>query len=349
MRVLITGMCGFVGHHVAELLLNETNWELVGLDRIDATSTNHRLRHIHDWPEVASRVTFVWHDLRAPLNSTVDQQLGDVDAVLHLAASSHVDRSIKEPGMFVQDNVFGTFNLLEWWRGRHPHGQTEKLLVQFGTDEVFGPAEPDYSFKEWDRYRSSNPYSASKAGAEELACAYSNTYGLAITAVHGMNIFGERQHPEKFIPMILRRMLNRETIPLHGDPETGKTGSRFYLHAQNVGDALLWLLRRGPIPIQDAESHRWFDKWNIVGEREVSNREMVELLAPYAAIRGFADASPRIVVVDHRTARPGYDQRYALDGSKLKMAGFKYKWTFEESLERTARWFINNPAWLKVD
>lgn len=330
MRVLITGMLGFVGHHVAEHLLCSTDWELVGLDRIDETSTHHRMRWLKCWPECAKRCTFVWHDLRAPINTTVERQIGPVDVVLHLAANTHVNRSIVDPLAFVLDNVVGTTNLLEWWRG-HVKDRPDPLLVHMSTDEVFGPAAEGQLFKEFDRYNSANPYSGSKSGAEELVVAYSNTYKFKAAVCHIMNIFGERQHPEKFVPMTIGKVLRGETVLIHADK--GRPGTRFYCHAENVARALHWLVDHR------ADAPR-FDKWNIVGEREVSNLEMAELIAK------FTGRPLKYELVDADTLRPGHDFRYSLDGSKLKAAGFEYRLGFEEALERVVKWSLENPEWL---
>lgn len=342
MRVLITGMLGFIGHHVAAHLLESTDWELVGLDRTDETSTHHRMRWIRCWPDCAKRCKFVWHDLRASINSTVKHQIGPIDVVLHLAASTHVDRSITEPLSFIQDNVIGTAHLLEWWR-EHVRVQKrlsgllvqhEPLLVHMSTDEVFGPASEGQLFKEFDRYNSANPYSASKAGAEELVVAYSNTYKFKAAVCHIMNVFGERQHPEKFIPMTIGKILRGENVLIHSNKKLGP-GRRFYCHAENVARALHWLVdRRGTLPR--------FDKWNVVGEREVSNLEMAELIAKYL------DKSLSYDFVDADTLRPGHDFRYSLDGSKLRNAGFKYALGFEEALERVVKWSVEHPDWVGV-
>ena len=339
MRVLITGLCGFIGHHVAEHLLTHTDWELIGLDRIDATSTLHRLKSIPDWEKLAPRVRFVWHDLRAPINDFVDKQIGDVDVLIHMAASTHVDRSITDPLMFVQDNVVGTAHLLDWWRRRQAREnglsrrQHPGVMVHFSTDEVFGPAEGDYFFKEWDRYKSASPYSATKAGAEELCCAFSNTYKLRIAVVRVMNVIGERQHPEKFVPNTLAKLLRGDEILIHANQDCSTIGTRYYLHASNVARALHWLINR-------RDSWPLFDKWNLSGEREVSNLEMAQLLAKYA------DKPLRHRLVDSDQLRPGHDLRYAIDGTKLRQAGFTYPLNFEQSLERIAKWTLAHPEWL---
>lgn len=342
-RALITGMCGFIGHHVAEHFLGATDWDLVGLDRIDATSTLHRLRFIDGWGAgLEKRVQFVWHDLRSPINEYVANQIGTPDVCLHLAASTHVDRSIERPYEFVLDNVVGTCNLLDWWTKKvawpivrecvDPYGvRPTPFYLQFGTDEVFGPAAEGQLHSEWHHFRSANPYAASKAGAEELACAFSNTYQLKVGCTHTMNVIGERQHREKFVPLVIRKVLLGEKVSIHSNPDRTKAGSRFYLHAGNVGPALQWIVEN------QAEQ---FDKWNIVGEREVDNLTMAKMIAE------FVGKPLDYELVDFHSSRPGHDLRYALDGSKLKERGFAFPMTLEQSLERTVKWYLEHRDWL---
>lgn len=332
MRVLITGLCGFIGHHVADVLLSETDWEIVGLDRIDATSTPHRLRYISGWTEKAKRVKFVWHDLRAPVNDMVARQIGDVDIILHLAASTHVDRSIDDPMSFVTDNVVGTCNLLEFARRAKP-----VLVVNFSTDEVFGPAPAGTAYKEWDRYHAGNPYAATKAGAVELGSAYHNTYGVPVLTTFTMNVLGERQHAEKFVPKVISHILNGKTIPIHADKTRTRSGSRFYVHARNVGSALKFLIDRVH---SDAASSLIGDRMNVVGERETTNLELAQIIAEIIG------KPLHYELVDFHSARPGHDLRYALDGAKLRGLGFEFPWNLQQSLAHIVQWYIANPDWL---
>jgi dTDP-glucose 4,6-dehydratase len=175
-RALITGGAGFIAHHLIGQVLKNTDWEIVTLDRLDYSGNLNRL---HDLmlsfnPEVRKRVKIVHHDLKAELNPLIKSEIGKVDYVLHLAAGSHVDRSILYPMEFVLDNVVATCNILEFARTQ----DNLERFIYFGTDEVFGPAPNGIKYKENDRYNSTNPYSATKAGGEELAVAYENTYGL---------------------------------------------------------------------------------------------------------------------------------------------------------------------------
>jgi len=228
--------------------------------------------------------------------------------------------------MFVMDNVVGTCNLLNYAR---LSGQLERFLF-FGTDEVFGPAPPGVYYKEWDRYKPGNPYAASKSGAEDLCVAYHNTYGLPIIIAHTMNVFGERQAPEKYLPLCIRKTLNGEMISVHANKERTKAGSRFYIHARNVSAAVLFLLNT-------AENG---DKYNIVGEKEVNNEDLL------LEIAGTIGKHPRYELTDFHSSRPGHDLRYALDGSKMADMGWKLPIDFEHSLARTVRWYLNHPEWL---
>jgi dTDP-glucose 4,6-dehydratase len=331
-RVLLTGIDGFIGHHVAEGILKNTDWKIVGMSKIDSASTLHRLSDIEGWSEkFAHRVEFIHHDFRSPVNPYVANRIGPVNYILHLAASTHVDRSIEAPMEFVLDNVVGTANVLDYARTL----PELDLMIYFSTDEVFGPAPEGVAYKEWDRYQSSNPYAATKAGGEELSYAYYNTYGLPVAITHTMNVFGERQHPEKFIPKTINAALRGERLFIHADPSKTKAGSRFYIHARNVAAAMLFLMSE-----QQNGTAIAGDKFNIVGEREVDNLTLAKMIAKVVG------KELNYELVDFHGSRPGHDLRYALDGTKLAQMGFSYPMGFEESLEKTVRWYLANPAWL---
>ncbi len=204
-------------------------------------------------------------------------------------------------------------------------------MLYFSTDEVFGPAGPEVAFKEWDRYNSSNPYAATKAGGEELALAYANTYKLPVFITHTMNVFGERQHPEKFIPKVVRHVVRGLTMPIHSDPSRTKPGSRFYIHARNVADAVLFLLEHGEPR----------EKYNIVGEREVDNLTLAQMIARVIG------KPLKYELIDFHNSRPGHDLRYALDGSKLAAMGWSHPKEFEASLAKCVRWMLERPEYLE--
>ncbi|ALM10256.1 MAG TPA: NAD-dependent epimerase [Candidatus Peribacter riflensis] len=335
-RVLLTGIDGFIGHHFAEgILKKHPDWKLIGLSKIDSASTLHRLTDIALWSkQFAGRVEFVYHDLRAPVNPYVANRIGPVNYIFHLAASTHVDRSIEYPMEFVMDNVVGTGNLLDYARTL----DGLELFSYFSTDEVFGPAPEGVAYKEWDRYKASNPYAATKAGGEELAYSYFNTFGLPVVITHTMNVFGERQHPEKFIPKVINAALHGERLFVHSDPSRTKAGTRFYVHARNVAAAMLFLIEQHEkgFPVLG-------DKFNIVGEKEVDNLTLAQFIAKTVG------KELKYELVDFHSSRPGHDLRYALDGTKLREMGFQYPKTFEQSLEKTVQWYVEHPDWLLAD
>lgn len=336
---LVTGGAGFIGSHLVAHILANTDWDVVILDRLDVSGNLGRLLECKTYDANKSRVRFIWHDLKAPVSSQLAQQIGPVDYVLHLAAGTHVDRSITDPLPFVYDNVLGTAHMLEYARQSNA-----RRVFYMGTDEVFGPAsQPDQiepfrshnrhnrdKYREWDRYNSGNPYSATKAGGEELCLAYHNTYRLPVVIGHCMNAFGERQHPEKFIPGTILKVAKGETVTIHANKDRTKAGSRFYIHARNVADAILHIVGNG----------KPGDKYNIAGEREVDNLELATLIAQIVGKPLHHE------MVDFHSSRPGHDLRYALDGSKLAAMGWKPPVSFTASLERVVRWTLENPRWL---
>ena len=339
-RVLITGGAGFIGSHVIEHILRTTDWEIITMDRLGVSGNYHRIKDMKCWEEEGYRVRLVHHDLRSPVNEMLEKKIGQVDYILHLAASTHVDRSIQDPMGFVLDNVVATTNLLMF-----ACNQTAlQAFLYFSTDEVFGAAPMGTNYLEWARYNSGNPYSAAKAGGEEMALAFANTYDLPVIITHTMNVFGERQHPEKFIPMCIKAISEGKTITIHANKDRTKAGSRFWIHGRNVANALTFLLEGGARADHLPRPTYWrmpnADKFNIVGEREVDNLEMAQTIA---RILG---KELKYEMVDFHSSRPGHDLRYALDGSKMKALGWSLPVDFEDSLRRTVEWTINNPEWL---
>jgi len=328
-KLLLTGGMGFVGAHVVEGILKNKDWDIIILDRLDISGTTERLTDMKIWKKKKHKVRFVWWDLKAPLNELVKREIGQVDYIWHLAASSHVDRSIEDPLSFVMDNVVGTCNLLNYAREL----PDLKKFIYFSTDEVFGPAPNGTAYKEWDRYNSGNPYAASKAGGEELCLAFANTYKLPVIITHTMNVLGERQHPEKFVPMCIKKILNGETVQIHANKDKTLSGSRFYIHARNVCRALTFLNEKGENG----------DKYNIVGEKEITNLDLAKFIAKTVG------KDLLFELVDYHSQRPGHDLRYALDGGKLEEMGFYFTKSLEESLEKTIKWYLKdeNKKWLE--
>lgn len=323
MKVLVTGGAGFIGHHIVEQILTQTDWNITILDRLDCSGNLNRLAEIGAAKN--PRVRFVYHDLKAPFNTQLTKQIGYHEYILHLAASTHVDRSITDPLSFVMDNVVGTCNILDFAREVGCH-----KFLQFSTDEVFGPAPEGVFYKEWDRYKSGNPYAASKAGAEELAIAYHNTYNLPVIVTHTMNVIGYRQHPEKFIPLVLSHVLADTEVLIHSNKAMDKPGIRFYIDAKQVAGAILFILANGDIG----------EKYNIVGEREVDNLVLAYWVADAAK------KSLHYRMVDFHSSRPGHDLRYALDGSKLKYIGWKPTIPIHEAVVDIVRWTLEHKQWI---
>lgn len=318
MKVLITGGAGFLGAHVVQDILERTDWQITVIDRLDCSGNLNRLAEVGAAKN--PRVKFVFHDLRGEINDLLIRQLGAFDHIIHLAASTHVDRSIEDPMSFVFDNVVATGNLLNYARkagcGR---------FVYFSTDEVFGPAPDGIAYKEWDRYRSGNPYAATKAGGEELALAFENTYKVPVIVTHTMNLLGRMQHPEKYVPSTITKIANGETVKIHAT--NGVAGSRFYIDAAQVAQAVRFVLKHGEIG----------DKYNIVGAEETSNLLLAQLIAKYVGKPLKHEFVP--------SNRPGHDHRYALDGGKLAAMGWSPE-PIEDSLCKLVQWSLNNPQWL---
>lgn len=343
-RILITGSAGFVGHYVVQKILKETDWEIIGLERLSYSGSLNRL-------EKNERYTSVHHDLRSPLNNFVTRQIGHVDYILHIGANSHVDRSIEDPMSFVLDNVVGTCNILEYARTQKDR---LKCFLYFSTDEVFGPAPNDVKYDEYDRYNSTNPYSATKAGGEELAVAYRNTYDLPVVITHTMNVFGQRQHPEKYIPKCIRKITRGEIIEIHSDETRTIPGSRHYIHGEDVADGVLFILKNklwkspsaGTCPNADTcpsvdtcPSADTCPKFNLVGPEEVNNLELAQMIADVIG------KQLNYNLVDFHSSRPGHDLRYAISGERLAKLGWAPKTSLRERISEVVQWTLENPDW----
>lgn len=354
MKCLITGARGFVGSHLVEHLLKNTDWDIIIFDKLSYSSIHKdRLTDIEIWEHEKHRVDFYSVDLTLPIPEGIKKEVGKVDYILHLAAESHVDRSIDEPRPFILNNVAATITMLDYAREIKP-----KLFVNFSTDEVYGPApgtegsdgvhelvakypalKPmrssmdivNYGYPEFFYHHPSNPYSASKSAQEAIGIAYSNTYSVPVVTTHTMNIFGERQHPEKFVPMVIKKVLAGEEVTIHADKTKTKAGTRFYLHARNLADALLHIISKG---------YEGYDEWNIAGLEEVDNLTLAQKIAQVVG------KELKYKMVDFHSSRPGHDLRYALDSSKLINSGFNYAYDLKRSIGTTTNWYLDNKEWL---
>lgn len=243
-----------------------------------------------------------------------------------MAAETHVDNSINNPVETINNNVSSTVNILEFARKL-------KMLIKFfyfSTDEVFGPAYGKTAYKEWDRHLPTNPYSASKSAGEAISLSYHNTYNVPIIILNSMNAFGERQHVEKFIPKVIKYILEGKEIKIHCDKTQSIPGSRFYIHARNISNAIMFLIDRGRVG----------DKYNIVGEKEMNNLELALFISKVM------NKPLKYELVNFHGDRPGHDLRYCLNGEKLESLGWVLPISFEQSLTKTIKWTLEHQEWL---
>lgn len=327
MRIAITGGAGFFGHHLVEHVLKNTDWTITVLDKLTYASRGlARLREIDSL--FHGRVQFLSVDIAEPFSPGVLRELdvASLDYLVHAAAETHVDNSIADPEPFVRTNVLGSHNVMMLLR--EPASAIQRLVL-VSTDEVYGPAPRDVSYSEDDVHDPKNPYAATKSAAEQLANAYAHTYNLPIAIMTAMNFIGERQHPEKYLPKVIKNVLAGEKLLIHAYPDKVKSGSRFYLHCRSFADAILFMLRQPRVT-----------KIHVSGDREVTNLELAERIASVIG-------KPLVYEhVDFHSSRPGHDLRYALDDAYIKFLGWKPPVTFESSLERTVRWYMDHPEWL---
>lgn len=329
-RVLLTGAGGFVGSHTLRHILATTDWNVIVIDSFRHKGTTDRVAIQMDGFD-KKRVEVITHDLRVPFSKQMVAKLGKIDYIISMASESHVDRSITEPRDFVENNVQLILTLLEYAR----ENPVEKFL-HVSTDEVYGPAPEGHNHKEGEPHRPSNPYSASKSCQEQLCYSYWRTYSMPIIITNTMNIIGELQDPEKFVPMVMKKLQSNEVMTIHASAE-GKIGSRYYLHARNQADALCYILKN-ITPVKYGEGD--ICRYNVVGECELNNLEMAQKIA---AAMG---KELRYELVDFHSSRPGHDLRYALDGTKLSEAGWTPPVPLEESIRALVDWTLKHPEWL---
>ena len=338
--VVLTGAAGFIGSHMLTHLLVNTDWHIHCLCSFTHKGIPERITQDKHYQTHKDRVSVHWHDLNAPLSPLLQEKLKDTDYILNFASDSHVDRSITDPVPFIQNNINVVLNMLEFAR-KLSHLQ---VFIQISTDEVYGPAPKGMDHKEWSTILPSNPYSASKAAQEAIAISYWRTYGIPIIITNTMNNIGERQDSEKFVPMLIKKINAGEKVVIHGSKEHG-IGSRFYLHARNHADAILHILKKLHPTLYDRMQVNTLqipDRYNVVGDIELNNLELAQMIAQ------ILNKELQYSLVEFHHTRPGHDRRYALDGTKLKDAGWKAPIKFKDSLRKTIAWTLANPEWLKI-
>jgi len=311
-RVLVTGGAGFIGSNFIHYILNKyDDYEIVNFDKLTYAGNLENLADIQD----DKRYRFIRGDICD--REAVAAAIKDADIVINFAAESHVDRSIEDPGSFIQTDVFGTFVLLEASRNNEV-----SLYVQISTDEVYGSIE-NGSFKETDPLKPNSPYSASKAGADMIVRSFNKTYGLPIIITRSSNNFGPNQYPEKVIPLFVTNLIDDIPVPLYGD-------------GMNVRD---WIYIEDNCAGIDFAIHKGEpgEIYNIGGGNERPNiwitRKILEIMGkPESMIKYVKD-------------RPGHDRRYSVNYDKLKSLGWNPKYDFESALERTVMWYQQNEKW----
>jgi dTDP-glucose 4,6-dehydratase (EC 4.2.1.46) len=328
MKILVTGGAGFIGSAVVRLAVSRGH-KVVNLDALTYAACLENVAPVADSPLYA----FEKADIRDP------EALAEIfvrhkpDAVMHLAAESHVDRSIDGPGAFIETNVMGTYNMLQaarsfWEAEGRPEGFR---FHHISTDEVYGTLGPTGQFTEETPYAPNSPYSASKAGSDHLVRAWHETYGLPVVLTNCSNNYGPYHFPEKLIPVVILNALAGKPLPIYGDG----SNVRDWLYVEDHADALLLVLEKGALG----------RSYNIGGENERSNLELVRTIC--AILDRLRPAKqPYAEQITFVTDRPGHDARYAIDPTRIREElGWRPSVTVEEGLERTVRWYLENEDW----
>lgn len=345
-KVLLTGAGGFIGSHCVEFWLKNTDWNLFCVDSFRHKGQHTRLEVASETEGWNERVKIFYHNLATPIdpqleNLLLERSIGSTgqveekpfDYIINMASNSAVERSTSDPTECLRNNFELALTMLEFARKNPP-----QKFLHVSTDEVFGECLGEKGHHEWDTILPSNPYAASKAAQDAVAIAYWRAYKVPVIITHCMNVIGERQDPEKFLPKIIQFVATGKEMPIYGDsPES--IGSRVYLHAHNKADAIRFILDELPVAIYD-ENTRQPDKYNICGDVELNNLELAQEVA------GIMSKELRYKLIPSESARPGYDRRYALDGGKLTALGWKPPLSFRQSLERIVQWTLDNPHWL---
>ena len=331
MRVLVTGGAGFIGSAVVRMLADEGDVEVLNFDKLTYAGNPHSLRSISG----SRNYRFVRGDITDRLKLDAVMASFRPNAVMHLAAESHVDRSIAGADDFIQTNIVGTYTLLEaaraYWRTLSGRERDAFRFLHVSTDEVYGSLGSDGLFTETTRYDPSSPYSASKAASDHLARAWMRTYGLPVLISNCSNNYGPYHFPEKLIPLVILNALEGRTLPVYGDG----SNVRDWLFVEDHARALWTIVRTG----------RPGETYNVGGRSERSNLGVVETICD--VLDGLVGGSrPRRDLIAFVPDRPGHDQRYAIDAGKLEAdLGWRARETFESGIRRTVQWYLDNDWW----
>ncbi|MBD0823352.1 dTDP-glucose 4,6-dehydratase [Aestuariibaculum marinum] len=330
MNVLITGGAGFIGSHVVRLFVEKyPDYNIYNLDALTYAGNLENLKDVEGFPNY----TFIKGDIND--SGFINQLFQDYqfDAVIHLAAESHVDRSISDPLAFVKTNIIGTVNLLNAAKEIWVNNLDNKLFYHVSTDEVYGTLGETGLFKETTAYDPNSPYSASKASSDHFVRAYGETYGLPYIITNCSNNYGQNQFPEKLIPLFINNIMNNKPLPVYGDGNY----TRDWIYVKDHALAIDLVFHKG----EHGETY------NIGGFNEWKNIDLVKVLCAQMDEKLERPVGTSEQMITYVKDRPGHDLRYAIDASKINTElGWKPSVTFEEGLEITIDWYLNNEDWL---